>query len=363
MFGKPFFTTPVALVALLLLAALLLSATTVHAATIDVVPVGNPGNPGELAGKGAGGYGPNRTCGAVDYAYKIGTYEVTAGQYTEFLNAVGGVDTYGLYNTSMWSGIYGCKIERYAGSGTVADPYRYRVDIDYEYRPVNYVSWGDAARFCNWLHNGQPGGAQDNSTTEDGAYFLNGATSDSALMAITRQSDATWFIPTENEWYKAAYHKNDGATGNYFDYPTSSDNTSAPFLSNDVIDPDPGNNANFYQNGHTVPHTTNNSYWTTEVGEFENSDSPYGTFDQGGNLWEWNESVVNSGGSYGVRGVRGGGWQDDSGYLQASYRSYHWPTAENGHIGFRVASVPEPGSITLLVFGAVAGLLWWRRRN
>ena len=179
------------------LAVLVLLATTAQAVTIDNVPVGNLGNPDDTHGAGYGG---------VDYAYNIGTYAVTAGQYRDFLNAVAGVDTYGLYVDDMWSNIYGCKIERYDGSGTAGDPYQYRVpDGDRVNRPVNFVSWGDAARFSNWLHNGQLSGtltgnpAQDAELTEDGAYNLNGATSQLDLMAIGRESDATWFIPTNDE--------------------------------------------------------------------------------------------------------------------------------------------------------------------
>ena len=73
---------------------------------IETVPVGNPGNAGELSGSGAGapgGYGPDRICGAVDYVYNIGKYEVTVGQYTEFLNAVAATDPFGLYDSRMLS--------------------------------------------------------------------------------------------------------------------------------------------------------------------------------------------------------------------------------------------------------------------
>ena len=101
---------------------------------IDTVTVGNPGNTGELSGSGAGGYGPDRICGAVDYTYKIGKYEVTAGQYTAFLNAAAVMDTYGLYNTGMWSSSYGCKIERSGTSGS----YTYSVATDWASRPANY---------------------------------------------------------------------------------------------------------------------------------------------------------------------------------------------------------------------------------
>ena len=73
--------------------------------------------------------------------------------------------------------------------------------------PAFNVSWGDAARFCNWLQNGQStSGTEAAGTTETGAYTLSGGTSDAALLAITRNANATYFIPSENEWYKAAYY-------------------------------------------------------------------------------------------------------------------------------------------------------------
>ena len=324
-------------------AAAALLATTAQAATIQIetVPVGNPGNANDTDGDGYGG---------VNYFYEIGTYEVTTGEYTAFLNAVAATDTYGLYNTGMWS-TYGCKIERSGSSGS----YSYSVARGLKDRPVNYVSWGDAARFANWLHNGQPTGAQDNSTTEDGAYFVDGATQfDWGLWKITRQSDATWFIPTDNEWYKAAYHKNDGVTGNYFGYPTGSD--SLP--SNVLTDPDPGNNANFREpdvGGAGDPgYSIGSPYYRTITGAFENSQSPYGTFDQGGNVREWAETVWNH-----ERVSRGGDLYSVAGGLHASSS----PFVGGVRFGFRVATVPEPGTITLLVCGVVAGLIWWRRRR
>jgi len=319
----------------------------VSAALADVVTVlvGNPGNAGVVSG-GMGGVGPERICGAVDYEYRIGKYEVTAGQYTEFLNAVAVTDTYGLYNSGMWSNIWGCKIQRSGSSGA----YAYSVAGDWANRPVNFVSWGDAARFANWLHNGQPTGMQDLTTTEDGAYYLNGATSNSALMAVNREADWKWAITNEDEWYKAAYHKNDGATGNYFQYPTSS--ASRP--SNDLINPDPGNNANFVQNDMTI----DSPYFRTEGGEFENSASPYGTFDQAGNVFEWIEAIQSTTPSY--RAVRGGSFMDTYQFLAVTYRnSGRSPATEDILVGFRVsAAVPEPSSMALLALGAV-----WMLRN
>jgi formylglycine-generating enzyme required for sulfatase activity len=315
------------------------------------VRVGNTGNTGEWSGESYGGYGPDRICGAVDYDYRIGTYEVTAGQYTEFLNKVAATDAYHLYNTNMDTALDsdGCNIKRTGAPGS----YTYTVAADWANRPVNLVSWGDAARFANWLHNDQPTGPQGLTTTEDGAYYLNGATSNAALLAVSREADWKWAITSEDEWYKAAYHKNDGDTGNYFNYPTATD--SVP--SNDLTTPDDGNNANFDDSGYTI----GSPYYRTEVGEFENSDSPYGTFDQGGNVREWNEAIVYEWGAY--RGLRGGSFNfvGIGYYLRASDRSYSYPSLEYDFIGFRVSEVPEPATMSLLALAGLGMLI--RRRS
>jgi formylglycine-generating enzyme len=326
-------------------AVVLLTAVASANVNIETVPVGNPGNAGELSGAGAGGIGPDRICGAVGYTYNIGKYEVTAGQYTEFLNKVAGLDEHSLYAYGMLDTSYGSGITR-SGGGTVSNPYTYSVAASHTNRPVNCVSWGDSARFANWLHNGQPTGAQNLNTTEDGAYFLNGATTDTELLTVNRKADSRWAITSEDEWYKAAYHKNDGATGDYFDYPTGSDTAPGQDLA-DVS----GNNANYYTTPYVFP--IDSPYYTTVAGEFQNSDSPYGTFDQGGNVYEWTETVF-----VGVyRGVRGGAF-DYGNHLPASHRNSVPPTYAGYHIGFRVSEVPEPATAVLLglatlgVFGA-----------
>jgi sulfatase modifying factor 1 len=290
---------------------------------IETVTVGNAGNAGETQSEGI--------FGAVDHVYAIGKYEVTAGQYAAFLNAVAATDTNALYNANMWTNAEGCKIERTGSSGS----YTYSVAPDWADRPVNYVSWADAVRFANWLHNGQPTGAQGLTTTEDGSYFLNGIheNNDGLLEDVVREPDATWVIPTENEWYKAAYHKNDGVTGNYWNYPTSHDSG----VSKDLIDPDPGNNGTF--RNIIGEYTIGPPYYRTEVGAHENSASPYGTFDQGGNVQEFNETVPEPD----IRGIRGGSWLWGSVLLNAGDRPIVMHSSDQfSDLGFRVATLASP---------------------
>ncbi|UCG15619.1 MAG: SUMF1/EgtB/PvdO family nonheme iron enzyme [Phycisphaerales bacterium] len=301
---------------------------------LDTVRIGNPGNADDTHDDGHGG---------VDYVYNIGKYEVTAGQYTVFLNAVAATDTYSLYSMYMDVDYYdqACNIVRTGSSGS----YTYSVAPDWANRPVTFVSWGDAARFANWLHNGQPTGDQDLTTTEDGSYYLDGAMTNGELLLITREPDATWVIPTEDEWYKAAYHRNDGVTGNYWTFPTG---TYSP-PSNDLVDPDPGNNATYLSYDGSWYHTIGSPYYRTEVGAHENSDSPYGTYDQGGNVWEWNESIVDYGWPYpdGYRGIRGGAFDIPFLFLHAACRNRNNPSHDGDNLGFRVAEVPEPVVLSL----------------
>jgi hypothetical protein len=303
--------------------------------TVIVESPGNAGDPIQFQG----------VFGAVNHVYAIGKYEVTAGQYAAFLNAVAATDPYLLYDTRMWTHAEGCKIERTGSPGS----YAYSVAPDWANRPVNFVSWGDAARFANWLHNAQPTGAPNLSTTEDGSYFLNGKMSDFELESVFREPDATWVIPTENEWYKAAYHKNDGVTGNYWNYPTAANNG----LSNELIDPDPGNNATFRKV--TGEYTIGAPYFRTEVGAHENSASAYGTFDQGGNVQEFNETVPVSD----IRGIRGGSYftGDILGKWDRPVDMHS--SDEFRDLGFRVATVARADVTNLRGFDPVATWFEW----
>jgi formylglycine-generating enzyme required for sulfatase activity len=311
--------------------ALLVANSPALAVTIDVVTVGNPGNAPDTRYNAI-------SVGSVPYAYQIGKYEVTAGQYTEFLNAVAKNDPNGLYNTNMVNSL-GANIQRSGSSPN----FSYSVPADWANRPVNYVSFWDAARFANWLQNGQPTGLQGPGTTEDGAYHDVG---NQALFG--REASARFVIPTEDEWYKAAYHNQSaGLAASYFDYPTGSNSAPTNTL------PDPGNHANFYDGTYTIGFP----YYRTNGGEFVNSASPYGTFDQGGNVWEWNETIVFST----VRGLRGSSFDGFSLNLRARSRLNQDPTFESLNTGFRIATVPEPSTLLLIAIASFG--LSLRRRS
>ncbi|MFN5958670.1 MAG: formylglycine-generating enzyme family protein, partial [Planctomyces sp.] len=216
--------------------------------TIPTVPIGNPGNAPD----------PTTGFGSVAYTYNIGRTEVTNAQYAAFLNAKAASDPFGLYNEFMGkpeAGFFYGGITRAGSAGS----YTYSTIAGRENHPVNYVSFWDATRFANWLHNGQGSG-----DTETGAYTLTpGGIS---ANTITRNAGWQWAVTSENEWYKAAYHQPASAGGdidNYWLYPTQS-NAYPTFLQ-----------AHFSGNGinDTVP-----------VGSY--AANFYGTFDMGGTVWE-----------------------------------------------------------------------------
>jgi sulfatase modifying factor 1 len=304
--------------------------------SLEFVTVGDPGNTADRFGYGQ-----------VDYTYQMGRYDVTAAQYTQFLNAVAATDTYYLYHIHMPStgSLHkGCGIIQSGDPGS----YTYSVVAGRENFPVNFVSWGDAARFANWLSNGQPTGPQGPGTTETGSYTLKGAMSSTDLLAVTRNLGARYVIPSEDEWYKAAYYKGGSIDAGYWFYPTRSNTTPSNALS-----PAGTNNANFMLADREYADPTN---FLTPVGFFAGSPGPYGTFDMGGNVNQWNEGIVDSF----YRCYRGGSFNDYNGPLEAWYRGSDVPEAGNNFCGFRIALVPEPATLCLLAFG---GLLLARQRR
>jgi formylglycine-generating enzyme len=325
--------------------------------TYELVTVGNAGNANDTGGS---------FIGAVAYDYQIGKYEVTIGQFTAFLNAVAATDTYSLYYSWMGTDGHIAGISQAGSSGS----YTYSV-IGSANRPITYVSWFAVARFANWMANGQPTGVQGSTTTENGAYALSGVDNGGIAPAKNETNPntsaaPTFSIPTENEWYKAAYYSPtlNGGTGGYYAYATQSNTAPGNVVGSAA------NQANYNNGVYSV--TQSDGYYTTQnyltdVGAFTGSGSFYGTFDQSGNVDEWNDL---DGAPGGIRGLRSGPW--GYGALWLSYGDKKGVTGLDGYDGFRLASpvsasaVPEidPNGLSAVLGLIVGGLgLLERRRS
>jgi len=313
------------------------------AVTIDWVTVGDPGNAADTTGYGA-----------VTESYRIMKFEFTNSQYVAFLNAVDpdGNNPNFVYNGSMGSNARGgISFTDGAASGS-----KYAAKTNMGDKPVNYVSWWDAARVANWLQNGQGSGS-----TETGAYTLNNATSGNAPAV---NSGAQFYIPTENQWYKAAYYKGGSTNAGYWDYATQSDTAPTAVTADGTGDGSAGSTGNF-ANFATAADWNGQDGNVTTVGT-NGGPSAYGAFDMSGNVYEWNDldGLAASGSS---RGRRGGNWNNDAFFLSSSGRRTSVPSLELDTDGFRLASpvaVPEPSTLGLA--SGVSLCAWWvlkRRRR
>jgi formylglycine-generating enzyme required for sulfatase activity len=314
----------------LLALASLLVALPAGAVNIEYVDVRDANNPPDTA---TNCLGAPPDCGSVPYDYAISKYEITNSEYVEFLNAVAsGDDTYELFSSSMEVGFITSR------TGNL-----YYAKAGFENKPVTFVSFWDAVRFANWLHNGQPVGPEDTTTTEDGAYTL---TADGiANNTVTRKFGAGVFLPSENEWYKAAYY--DPALPGFYHYPAGTDTQTTCAV--------PGAAPNTANCDSAVGPLTNH---LTDVGAYTGSASPYGTFDQGGNVSEWNETPV-----YGYRLFLGGSYKDSASFL-AKEEPKRLAIAARPDLGFRVARlVPEPAHALLVLTGGLVLAAAQRKRR
>lgn len=299
-------------------------------APLVIIETVNVGSPKNLAD-------PRTGLGSVPHLYAIGKYEVTINQYIQFLNSVATIYNpakpwiSNLYHTEM-SGYkkIGALILR-TGEGTPASPYAYTNPEGGDgNRPVPWVNWFDCARFANWMHNGAGFGAD----TERGAYNLNGRSKG----FVRKQPKAQWWIPNENEWYKAAFYDPVGDTYSY--WPTQS-MKNIPLPCGDGLSIAP-NSANYNYCGTSASNKTDIGGLLTPVGSYTNSPSFFGTYDQAGNLWEWTDTKT----APSMRVIRGGSWSN--GILTIDvYQRRDYPYEElrgihayaDDDTGFRLASV------------------------
>ena len=192
----------------------------------------------------------------------------------------------------------------------------------------------DALRFANWMSNGQGGG-----DTKTGAYtLLGGAATPSNGDTVIRNAGAAIFLPTRDEWFKAAYYEASSTSYNLF----ATRSNSTPNCVAPTAAPNSANCSDIGAVGDLTP-----------VGGYTGSPSPYGTFDQAGNVREWNETIESGG-----RVIQGGSFLDPAGTTEGG--SIHSADQGNAILGFRLVMIPEPGS-GLLVLTGVLGLAGWRR--
>ncbi len=282
--------------------------------SMDFVPIGNPNNGDDTTGA-------PRPAGNVEYEYQMGKFEVSEDMITKY-NA----------NFGTANGLVVTKDTR----GTD--------------KPATSVSWNEAARFVNWLNMSQGFQAAYQFTTSGindnielwsaaDAWQLGGQN-------IFRHKDAHYWLPSMDEWYKAAYY--DPLANSYSDYATGSNVLPIPVAN--------GTSAGTaVYNGQAGPADVN------DAGGL----SAFQTMGQGGNVAEWEESefdLINDSASA-DRGRRGGRWSADFTSLLSTGRGIDGPTAEGLSVGFRVASlsltaVPEPNSLVLSGFFGLCGLIF-----
>jgi formylglycine-generating enzyme required for sulfatase activity len=246
-----------------------------------MVTIGNAGNAADTTGYGA-----------VGYTYQISATEVTIAEFT----ASGA----GSGNENYWND----------GTRTVGTA-----------APAVNVSLYEAMKYCNWLTSGN---------VNNGAYFFSGGVYQSTDRAAAVTTYGTVYaLPTEDEWYKAAYFT--GNSGDLWSLYANGTDTVPTWGTTDGW--------NYYNNGYV--NGSPNYTWMAGYGGVEQN----GTYDMMGNVWEWMET------SSGV--IRGGSFSYYGTHLRSSTRSPIDPSSESSAFGFRVVAIPEPASVMMIALGGL----------
>ncbi len=275
--------------------------------TIDFVDIGVPGNVADITGN------PN-PAGRVTTPYRIGVYEVSERMVT--LASTSG--TLGLVTSARGNN-----------------------------KPATDLSWNEAARFVNWLNTSKGGSPAYKFAVQPGGAGYD-ANADIQLWSVTdsgynaanpyRNSNASYFLPSVDEWYKAAYFKGGSVSAGYWDFPTGSDTEPTPVASGTAA-----GTAVFAQDGPAD---------ITAAGGM----SALRTVGQGGNVYEWYETAVSgtNDSPTAARGFRGGNWNSFAASMSTADLSSQLPQTSTDFLGIRVAAVPEPGTYTILAIAGIA---------
>ena len=273
--------------------------------TIDFVTIGAAGNTADTNGYGA-----------VGYEYRIGVHEVSTAMVAS-ANALGALDL--------------------------------TPDVRPPEVSASGLSWNQAARFVNWLNTNSGYPAAYKFTLQPGdpdydssANLLLWATNDPGYNAANpyRNAGSKYFLPGENEWYKAAYYNPAGS--NYFIFPTGSNSAPTPV----AFGSSPGS-AVYNQIAFVGPAAATNAIGL----------SPFGTMAQGGNLEEWMETAFSGANTNPAssRTLRGGSWTNTATFLESSWRGQIPPDFPISNGGFRVAAAGT-NSLTVLTLQSTTNL-------
>jgi formylglycine-generating enzyme required for sulfatase activity len=292
--------------------------------------------------------------GQVNYEYRISKMEVTSAQWMEFANAAS------VLGAPYQIGVYEIAGFREVGVLPNGMPvYGLRNTPYAALQPVRGINWRDAARYCNWLHNAK---AMTLSALESGAYdtstFYRTEDDNGNITyhdVLTHEPGAKFWIPTQDEWVKAAHYdpnRYGPGQGGYWQYSTTSD--TAP-----IIGPES-------QGGQTnAGYVTNTDFATLALGSHPATTSPWGLLDTSGGASEWLEFTDDPIRSYRyydgshVFGIQG----TEPTYLdRIDLNSSEIARFGNLDIGLRIASaVPAPS--TTVVLGVLLTHGFFRKRR
>ena len=283
--------------------------------SIDFVTVGNPNNKTDsLIYISTPSGTPNTpiTPGSVSYTYRLGKYEITKDMIDKANNSSG----LGITLTS-----------RSTQPNHVATG----------------ISWFEAAKFVNWLNTSK--GYQPAYNFVSGSFTLWDVANSVNANNRYRHKDAFYFLPSIDEWWKGAFY--DYQLDYYWNFSNRSDDIPVAVASgtqqNTLVYNQP-----FPWNGGTTP----NAYQTGGI-------SAYNTMGQSGSLAEWSETAADNTNNFNNENRV---LMNNSSFVSSAFdisseawpRGVFGPSEENfAEVGFRVASIPEPSTSSLILFGTI----------